>query len=198
MHLFKESLAAARCNPRCGNHEFILETRGAAQYSLLEDVENSSMLLGLCVLPKGDGKLHTASIGRNAPSSSAQLGELHALAERDRRRRAVRGEDTIEHLCHLSLPALYSIRHSSEGYRGILLTDGYEAYERVAQALRLTHAGCFAHVRRKFDEARKAQGQHTSDSHAKIALQFIRELYLIEKSLRQISFASRWSDRPSE
>jgi transposase len=70
-----------------------------------------------------------------------------------------------------------------EGYRGILLTDGYEAYARVAQALQLTHAGCFAHVRRKFDEARKAQPQHTSDSHGKIALQFIRELYLIEKAL---------------
>ena len=59
----------------------------------------------------------------------------------------------------------------------------YEAYERVAQALQLTHAGCFAHVRRKFDEARKAQAEYANDSHAKIALQFIRELYLIEKAL---------------
>jgi transposase len=32
-----------------------------------------------------------------------------------------------------------------EGYRGILLTDGYEPYESVAQALKLTHAGCMAH-----------------------------------------------------
>jgi transposase len=71
-----------------------------------------------------------------------------------------------------------------EGYRGILLTDGYGAYERVAQALQLTHAGCFAHVRRKFDEARKAQAPRANDAHAKIALQFIRELYLIEKALR--------------
>ena len=44
-----------------------------------------------------------------------------------------------------------------EGYQGILLTDGYEPYEAVARALTLVHAGCFAHVRRKFDEARKAQ-----------------------------------------
>jgi transposase len=68
-----------------------------------------------------------------------------------------------------------------EGYQGILLTDGYEAYESVAQALQLTHAGCFAHVRRRFDEARKAT--NATDSQTKIALEFIRELYLIEKAL---------------
>jgi transposase len=68
-----------------------------------------------------------------------------------------------------------------DGYQGILLTDGYEAYESVAQALQLTHAGCFAHVRRKFDEARKAT--NAADSKAKVALEFIRELYLVEKAL---------------
>lgn len=70
-----------------------------------------------------------------------------------------------------------------EGYSGLLLSDGYEAYGAVAAALQLTHAGCFAHVRRKFDEARKAQAEANSDSHAKIALSFIRDLYLIEKPL---------------
>lgn len=70
-----------------------------------------------------------------------------------------------------------------EGYQGILLSDGYEPYEAVAQALKLTHAGCFAHVRRKFDEARKAQPHNAPDSQAKVALEFVRELYLIEKAL---------------
>ena len=71
-----------------------------------------------------------------------------------------------------------------EGYQGILLTDGYEAYEAVARAMSLTHAGCFAHARRKFEEARKALTSPTSaDSHAKTALSFIRELYLIERAL---------------
>jgi transposase len=75
-------------------------------------------------------------------------------------------------------------RRLLEGYRGILLTDGYEAYEAVARALSLTHAGCFAHVRRKFEDARKAQtSPDSTDSHAKIALNFIRELYLIERAL---------------
>ena len=72
-------------------------------------------------------------------------------------------------------------RRLLEGYRGILLTDGYEAYAKVALALGLVHAGCMAHARRAFDEAHEAQ---LSDgrSHAKIALDFIRELYRIEGS----------------
>ena len=68
-----------------------------------------------------------------------------------------------------------------QGYQGILLTDGYEPYATVAEELKLVHAGCMAHARRRFDEARKAQpGDH---SHASTALDFIRELYLIERTL---------------
>lgn len=71
-----------------------------------------------------------------------------------------------------------------EGYRGILLTDGYEVYESVAQAQGLVHAGCFAHVRRRFEQARKAQSvEAATESHARMALDFIRELYLIERAL---------------
>ena len=73
-------------------------------------------------------------------------------------------------------------RRLLEGYRGILLTDGYEAYAKVALALGLVHAGCMAHARRAFDEAHKAQ-LSDGPSHAKIALDFIRELYRIEAPL---------------
>jgi transposase len=68
-----------------------------------------------------------------------------------------------------------------QGYRGILLSDGYEPYATVAGELKLVHAGCMAHARRRFDEARKAQPGDTS--HARTALEFIRELYLIERPL---------------
>ena len=75
-------------------------------------------------------------------------------------------------------------RRLLEGYHGILFTDGYEPYEAVAQALNLAHAGCLAHVRRKFDEARKAQAAASgSGTQARVALDFIRELYLIERAL---------------
>jgi transposase len=69
-----------------------------------------------------------------------------------------------------------------QGYRGILLTDGYEPYAKVAQALGLVHAGCLAHARRRFEEARKAS-ERAADGHARVALDFIRELYLIERPL---------------
>ena len=68
-----------------------------------------------------------------------------------------------------------------EGYRGILLTDGYAAYDGAVAALQLVHAGCLAHARRRFDEARKAQPD--TASHAKAALDLIRELYLLERPL---------------
>jgi transposase len=68
-----------------------------------------------------------------------------------------------------------------QGYQGILLTDGYEPYAIVAAELKLVHAGCMAHARRKFDDARKATPGDSS--HAKSALDFIRELYLIEHTL---------------
>ncbi len=72
-------------------------------------------------------------------------------------------------------------RRLLEGYHGVLVTDGYAAYDGTAQALGLTHAGCMAHARRKFDEALKAQPALTS--HARCALDFIAELSLIERPL---------------
>jgi transposase len=71
-----------------------------------------------------------------------------------------------------------------DGFAGILLTDGYEAYSAVAQARQLTHAGCWTHVRRKFDEARKAQACER-DGHARTALAFIGELYANERTLNE-------------
>ena len=68
-----------------------------------------------------------------------------------------------------------------EDYHGIIVTDGYAAYDGVAAAFKLVHAGCMAHARRKFDEAKKAQPD--SASNAKAALDFIGRLSLIERSL---------------
>jgi transposase len=70
-----------------------------------------------------------------------------------------------------------------EGFSGVLLTDGYEAYGAAVAAHSLTHAACWAHVRRKFEEARKIQAQ--PDSRARIALDYIGRLYGIEQQLRE-------------
>jgi transposase len=72
-------------------------------------------------------------------------------------------------------------RRLFEGYRGALVTDGYAAYDAVASAYGLVHAGCWAHLRRKVDEAIKAQPSVAGQ--AKVALAFIRELYAIEREL---------------
>ena len=68
-----------------------------------------------------------------------------------------------------------------EDYHGIIVTDGYAAYDSVAEALKLVHAGCMAHARRKFDETKKAQPD--SAPHARAALEFIGQLSLIERLL---------------
>jgi hypothetical protein len=67
-----------------------------------------------------------------------------------------------------------------EGFKGTLVTDDYGAYNGAAALLKLTHAGCMAHCRRYFDEARKAG---KDNSHAKVALDFIGRLSLIERPL---------------
>ena len=64
--------------------------------------------------------------------------------------------------------------------QGTLVTDGYGAYDGAAAVLKLTHAGCMAHARRYFEEARKAG---SNAGHAKVALEFIGKLSLVERLL---------------
>lgn len=68
-------------------------------------------------------------------------------------------------------------------FTGILLTDGYEPYDAAARAGELTHAGCWAHVRRYFNDARRSGGK--TDGHAARVLDDIKALYRIERGLRQ-------------
>jgi transposase len=44
-----------------------------------------------------------------------------------------------------------------EGFTGTLMSDGYKPYREVAKANALTHLCCWAHSRRKFIDAQKAQ-----------------------------------------
>ena len=74
-------------------------------------------------------------------------------------------------------------RRLLEGYRGILLSDGYEAYDVLARSAALVHAGCMAHARRRFEDARKVQSN--AESRAAIALDYIGQLYAIERSLKE-------------
>lgn len=66
-------------------------------------------------------------------------------------------------------------------FKGILQSDGYGAYVQAAEELHLQHAGCWAHVRRRFYELTK--GKHPSPA-AFEALAMIQKLYRVEKELR--------------
>ncbi|WP_211455447.1 IS66 family transposase, partial [Collimonas antrihumi] len=66
-----------------------------------------------------------------------------------------------------------------QGFAGAIMTDGYAAWRMLEG---ITHLGCMAHARRRFDEALKAQKQPTG--RAKQALEFIGKLYQIEKKAR--------------
>jgi transposase len=66
-------------------------------------------------------------------------------------------------------------------YEGFLHTDGYEGYEKAGSLPGVVHAGCWAHVRRRFDEAAKASKKTGS---AEEALSRIARIYRIEQDLR--------------
>jgi len=77
------------------------------------------------------------------------------------------------------------------GFEGFLQTDGYEGYGAIGQEPGITHVGCWAHARRKFDEALKAQKnsakkkRSVKESKALQGLAFIQKLYKIERQIQE-------------
>ncbi len=68
-------------------------------------------------------------------------------------------------------------------FRGVVQTDGYGGYDFLDHWEGVRHAGCLAHVRRKFAEIVKASGKKRAGrtSRAQQALAFIGKLYRIER-----------------
>jgi len=81
------------------------------------------------------------------------------------------------------------------GFAGYLQTDGYDGYNAVVALNALTHVGCMAHARRKFDEAVKAQGKKQPASKAHRGLALIRNLYRVEKQARTLTPEDRHAHR---
>jgi len=86
-------------------------------------------------------------------------------------------------------------RRLLEGFAGYLQTDGYDGYNAVVGANQLIHVGCFAHARRKFDEALKAQGKQPRPGLAHQGLAWIQKLYGVEKAVRDASPEERHAYR---
>jgi transposase len=77
--------------------------------------------------------------------------------------------------------------------RWLLQTDGYVAYDPLAaRPCVIAHAGCWAHVRRKFVEAGEGR-KHTAAAHQAVAL--IAKLYAVERTLRERSPEERRRER---
>jgi len=89
------------------------------------------------------------------------------------------------------------------GFEGFLQTDGYEGYTAIGQEPGIVHVGCWAHARRKFDEALRGQGKtkkrgakrSAKESKARQALSQIQALYAIERSVKDAPAAERYAVR---
>lgn len=86
-------------------------------------------------------------------------------------------------------------------YIGYLQSDGYDGYTKVCTENQITQLGCWAHVRRKFDEALKAQGtkrmNNNKPSLAASALQRIQLLYQLERKAKGLTPEQRLTLRQS-
>ena len=81
-----------------------------------------------------------------------------------------------------------------EGFAGALMSDGYKPYREVARENSLTHLCCWAHSRRKFIEAQKAQPKGKTGK-ADMAISFIAKLYAVEKQTKNSDAATRHRSR---
>lgn len=68
-------------------------------------------------------------------------------------------------------------------YQGALMVDGYSGYKGVCSTEDIARLGCWAHARRKFVEAQKAQGKQKT-GRADQALAQIQQLYRIEQGIK--------------
>lgn len=82
-----------------------------------------------------------------------------------------------------------------KGYKGYLQTDGYAVYHSLDESI--TDVGCWAHLRRKFDEAKNSlpKGKSAEMSAAMKALGYFTKIYKLEKQFVKLSFEERYVKR---
>ncbi len=71
-------------------------------------------------------------------------------------------------------------------YGGVMLADGYAGYNGVVAGNGITRAGCWAHLKRKFVDAEKAEPQF-----AREAVERVRSLYAIERQAKDAAADKR-------
>jgi transposase len=77
-----------------------------------------------------------------------------------------------------------------DGYRGFIQTDGYNGYDALGRKPDIELVGCWAHVRRKFIEVINAKANPKKKGHAEQAVNYIRQLYALEKHADENEFST--------
>lgn len=85
-----------------------------------------------------------------------------------------------------------------EHFDGTLVSDGYAAYARYAESRpAITHANCWAHARRKFEQAQDSEPRAVA-----MALELIGRLYEVEQQIRDQQLTGQkkldWRTRRAE
>lgn len=83
-----------------------------------------------------------------------------------------------------------------DGFNGYLVTDDYAGYNAVSRRGDVIRAGCWAHARRKFDEALKIQKNKIGK--AQMAINYIAKLYRIEAKLKTRSDDEKYTIRQAQ
>ena len=76
-----------------------------------------------------------------------------------------------------------------DGYQGYVQTDGYNGYDALGRQPGVELVGCWAHVRRKFVEVINAKANPKKQDHAEQAIDYIRQLYALEKHADENKFS---------
>jgi len=79
-----------------------------------------------------------------------------------------------------------------KGFRGYLQTDGYSGYHGLEE---VTHVGCWAHARRKFDEACRAAPEGKRSPTAEQGVAYCTQLFELEKEFKDLSPEERKKQR---
>ena len=82
-----------------------------------------------------------------------------------------------------------------KGFRGYLQTDGYSGYNAVDGAIRV---GCWAHARRKFDEALRAVPKGKRSPTAEQGVAYCSQLFKLEEKLKDLSPEERKAQRQEQ
>jgi len=132
--------------------------------------------------------VYTAQFGHILKSRVLAMDETPIKAGRKRKgkmRQAyfwpIYGEADEIAFSYSSSRAARQVREVLGDFKGTLVSDGYEAYANYARHRpALTHAQCWAHTRRYFEQAKQAEPEAVAE-----ALEIIGTLYCHEKTIRK-------------